>query len=120
MHSNGRQRISTRGFGRGWEFGFDFPLRVGGESIIQLQKQSHYPKRCSAPAPKFGPGNHLAIFHLLQPISPIDPPDAQHTFGLGFPALLVEKNLLAFFSLLLSFWVGHPVLTSDYASSSSV
>ena len=52
---------------------------------------------------KFGLGNCLGFFHLLQPTPPTGPPQVRHRVSLGFPALRCKKNSLRFFGLLEQF-----------------
>jgi hypothetical protein len=67
----------------------------------------------SAPVRKLGPETPLPIFHLLPPSPQTDPPQAQHRFGLGNPALPHQKNSIRFFNLLPDFLLEHPTLGND-------
>ena len=57
---------------------------VGGDLLFHAANQ----RLCrSALVRKFGLGNCLVFFHLLEPIYPGDRTLVRHKFGLGFPAL---------------------------------
>ena len=81
------------------------PEPVGGELLVPHKNQT---VNCSASVGKLGPGNRLQIFHLLQPNSQNDPPQVQHMFGLGNPALPHQKNSIRFFNLLTNLTTDHP------------
>ena len=54
----------------------------------------------SALVRKFGPENYFGFFHLLPLISPTDPTQFRHKFGLGIPPPIAWEKPMHFFDLL--------------------